>query len=120
MISRTRTPKLKISDFTENSPSIAYSGAMYPLIEINRALLLSRVMEHIAKNSSQNNKVLKYALINLFVFEVFVISRTHKVPITRFVFAWFCPTSNALANPKSDILGFMSRSSRTLLALRSL
>jgi len=33
MISRTRTPKLKTSDFTENNPSIAYSGAMYPLKE---------------------------------------------------------------------------------------
>ena len=30
-ISSTRTPKLKTSDFTEKTPSIAYSGAMYPL-----------------------------------------------------------------------------------------
>jgi len=35
MISRTRTPKLKTSDFTENTPCITYSGAMYPLKEIN-------------------------------------------------------------------------------------
>lgn len=27
-ISSKRTPKLKMSDFTENMPSIAYSGAM--------------------------------------------------------------------------------------------
>ena len=30
-ISRTNTPKLKTSDFTENCPCIAYSGAIYPL-----------------------------------------------------------------------------------------
>ena len=30
-ISRTRTPKLNTSDLTENRPSHAYSGAMYPL-----------------------------------------------------------------------------------------
>jgi len=35
MISNKRTPKLKTSDFTENKPSIAYSGAMYPLLKIN-------------------------------------------------------------------------------------
>jgi hypothetical protein len=34
MISSKRTPKLKTSDFTENKPSIAYSGAMYPLLKI--------------------------------------------------------------------------------------
>ena len=42
------------------------------------------------------------------------------MPTTRLVFAWFCPISKALANPKSDILGFISLSNRTLLALRSL
>ena len=34
MISSRRTPKLKTSDLVENNPSIAYSGAMYPLFEI--------------------------------------------------------------------------------------
>ena len=51
---------------------------------------------------------------------MFGISRTHYVPITRLVFAWFWPFSNDLANPKSDILGFISSSNKTLLALRSL
>lgn len=32
MISSKRTPKLKTSDLVEYSPSMAYSGAMYPLI----------------------------------------------------------------------------------------
>lgn len=32
MISNTKTPKLKTSDFSENLPSIAYSGAMYPKV----------------------------------------------------------------------------------------
>lgn len=36
MISSTITPKLKTSDFTENSPSIAYSGAMYPLFQMRK------------------------------------------------------------------------------------
>jgi len=31
MISRSSTPKLKTSDLTEQTPSEAYSGAMYPL-----------------------------------------------------------------------------------------
>jgi hypothetical protein len=31
MISSKRTPKLKTSDLVEYNPSIAYSGAMYPL-----------------------------------------------------------------------------------------
>ena len=31
MISSKRTPKLKTSDLIEYSPSIAYSGAIYPL-----------------------------------------------------------------------------------------
>jgi hypothetical protein len=31
MISSRRTPKLKTSDLVEYNPSIAYSGAMYPL-----------------------------------------------------------------------------------------
>lgn len=33
MVSSTSTPKLNTSDFTEKSPSIAYSGDMYPLTE---------------------------------------------------------------------------------------
>ena len=34
MISSKTTPKLKTSDLLEYSPSIAYSGAMYPLSRI--------------------------------------------------------------------------------------
>lgn len=33
MISSKRTPKLNTSDLMEYSPSMAYSGAMYPLFE---------------------------------------------------------------------------------------
>jgi len=32
-VSSNNTPKLKTSDFVENNPSVAYSGAMYPLQE---------------------------------------------------------------------------------------
>ena len=41
-ISNNNIPKLKTSDFTENKPSIAYSGAIYPLQNIikNKTLLL--------------------------------------------------------------------------------
>lgn len=38
-ISRRSTPKLKTSDFTENTPSNASSGAMYPLIELHVLLI---------------------------------------------------------------------------------
>lgn len=35
IISNMRTPKLNTSDFTEDSPSMAYSGAIYPLLNPN-------------------------------------------------------------------------------------
>lgn len=35
MISNSSTPKLKTSDFSENLPLMAYSGAIYPLRRCN-------------------------------------------------------------------------------------
>lgn len=46
--------------------------------------------------------------------------KTHYVPATRFVFAFCWLSLNILAMPKSVILGLISSSSKTLLALRSL
>ena len=44
---------------------------------------------------------------------------TYMVPAIR-VLMWVLPSSSSFANPKSDILEFMSLSSKTLLVLMSL
>ena len=45
---------------------------------------------------------------------------TYYVPTTLVVLSWVWPSLNIRAMPKSEILGFISTSSKTLLVLRSL
>lgn len=47
IISSIKIPKLKTSDFTEKSPSIAYSGAIYPL---QKPRTMSSLLHHFMTN----------------------------------------------------------------------
>lgn len=97
------TPKLKTSDFTENNPSIAYSGAMYPLGPYYNISYLLNIFKSQKRESERERR-----------------ERAYNVPTTLLVLAtvWF--PSNIFAIPKSDILATMSWSNNTLEGLRSL
>jgi hypothetical protein len=100
IISKTKTPKLKTSDFNEKRPSTAYSGDMYPL------------PKNIIRKKFKCAEIIHCNKID--------VECTYYVPTTLFVSASIWSTPNSLAIPKSEILGFISLSNNMLLALRSL
>lgn len=57
-----------------------------------------------------------FEIVNRYVYS----SRTYYVPTTLFVFTSFASLLKILANPKSEIFGFMSLSNKILLVFRSL
>ena len=63
---------------------------------------------------------LKYNMDILFVKKKIEVRKSYYVPTTLCVFAVVSFPPKILAMPKSDIFGFMSISSKTLAALRSL
>lgn len=70
-------------------------------------------------NSWFPSSILHVYALNFGLF-VMLLHYTYYVPITLLVIAWSSFGSKILANPKSDIFGFISESKRTLLAFKSL
>lgn len=133
MISNSKTPKLKTSDFSENTPLKAYSGDIYPL----QILVLSKVNQNdiCFYDANSNYKRVAgwgYNQFLLLHLECMLIGGSERlsiekygnkvayyVPATRWVCTSCCCFWNVLAKPKSEIFGFISSSKRILLTFRS-
>lgn len=109
-ISKINTPKLYISDFMEYCPRIAYSGAMYPLKDNGEIYVIWCFMQNITLLMNTDSNSWNW---------IKNISTTYYVPTTRFVVSCDWSPPKSLAKPKSEILGLISASNRTLLAFRS-
>ena len=90
----------------EYNPSMAYSGAMYPL---------SRIKRKYKFNKSWNTTC------NIYRTQFWKLKEcTYYDPTILAVLVPFSLPAKILAIPKSEIFGFMSESNNTLLGFRSL
>lgn len=140
IISRHTTPKLYTSTLSLSWPSVAYSGAKYPLhtliyIKHIKTWFIEGPMsswrdciEPILGIFQNHNLVHLWNLLcirttiygaNAFVRGEMVFFGAYLVPATCTVIRWLSSSGNNKANPKSATLGSRFLSNKMLLALTS-